>query len=64
VTQNTVQDEPIATLADELVLLVAENSEPEICACGASWDADRAGAVVARLGTRPGMELRISYPSE
>lgn len=53
VAQNTAQDDPIATLADELVLLVAEESEPEICACGAYWSPDRAGAVAARLGIRP-----------
>jgi hypothetical protein len=53
VTQNTVQDDPAATLAGELVLLTAENSEPMTCSCGASWDADRAAGVVARLGARP-----------
>jgi len=53
VTQNTAVDDPEATLADELALLVAENSEPVTCACGASWDADRAGAIVARLGVKP-----------
>jgi hypothetical protein len=50
---ETAQDDPIATLADELVLLVTEDSTPEDCACGASWDADRAFAVVGRLGAEP-----------
>lgn len=51
--QNTAHDDPIATLAGELVLLALEDSEPEDCWCGASWSPDRAGAVVARLGIRP-----------
>jgi hypothetical protein len=63
--QNTAQDDPIATLAGELVLLVAEDSESEDCACGASWDADRAGAVVARLGIRPpGHPTRFTHLSK
>lgn len=51
--QNTTHDDPITTLAGELVLLAAEDSESEDCWCGASWSPDRAGAVVARLGIRP-----------
>lgn len=35
-------------LADEVVLLAIEHSGPDTCACGATWDADRAFAVIAR----------------
>jgi hypothetical protein len=51
-TQNTSETAPEATLADELIQLALDDSEPETCGCGAVWDASRALAVVARAGTQ------------
>ena len=35
-------------LTPELVQLAVEHGEPEVCACGATWDFERALAVVTR----------------
>jgi hypothetical protein len=53
--QNTPETAPGATLADELVQLALDDSEPETCGCGAVWDTERALAVVARAAGRTQM---------